>query len=69
MMAILKAIHAFGIIVKNKALQIVTGNISAMANKNYMGGHLLTLLQKPLTLHISCFCLHNGDPSSLSIFD
>ena len=38
MMAILKAIHALGRLVNNKALQIVTDNISAMANINHMGG-------------------------------
>ena len=38
MISILMTIHTFGPLVKNKALQIVTDNISAMANiYNHMG--------------------------------
>ena len=37
MISILMTIHTFGPLVKNKALQIVTDNISAMANINHMG--------------------------------
>ena len=45
-------IHAFGPLVKNKALQIVRDNISAMANINHMGGqrHLSTLITKALDI-------------------
>ena len=50
MMAILMAIHAFEPLVKNKASQIVTDNISAMANRNHMGGQslLLSLITKTI---------------------
>ena len=50
MMAILMEIHTFGPLVKNKALQIVTDNISAMANINHMGGqsHLLKIITKAI---------------------
>ena len=50
MMAFLMEIHTFGPLVKNKALQIVTDNISAMADINHMGGqsHSLTIITKAI---------------------
>ena len=64
---------------KNKALQIVTDNISAMANMNHMGGqsHLLTLITKVIdtaSINYQHFAVrgryllflftNHGDPSS-----
>jgi hypothetical protein len=43
MMAILTAVHTFGPRLKNKSVQVVTDNISAMAYINHMGGPSLEL--------------------------
>ena len=50
MISILMAIDTFGPLVKNKALHIVTVNISTMANINHKGGQslLLTLFTKAI---------------------
>ena len=68
MMAILMAIHTFGPLVQNKALQIVTDNFCAMANINHMGGQstLLTLITKAIDTtsisyqFLSVFMLREG---------
>ena len=66
------AIHAFGLLVKNKALQIATDNISAMANINHMRGQspLLTLITEAIlaiNLH-QCLCCGRGEISSFFVY-